>query len=149
MNVCVQNTQTQVIVDKEQAIIQILTGGGQGPPGPPGAAGGTMDLVAGIDLSGHRVVATDANGQLAYSSGLYGVGITQGASMAGDVATIRYGGMMDEPTWTWIPDQPIFQTGAGYLTQTPPSSGFVRQVGVALSATSMKVEFSPAIVLTP
>ena len=54
-------------------------------------------------------------------------------------------GAIDEPSWSFSPG-PVFLGLNGALVQAPPASGFVLQIGTALSATRLVVErFSPII----
>lgn len=66
--------------------------------------------------------------------------------MGGQVTVQTYG-PMEEPSWTWTPDAPIFVGLAGALTQTRPTSGFVLEIATALSATMIFIDPKPPIVL--
>jgi hypothetical protein len=72
------------------------------------------------------------------------------ATIGGDV-TAQDAGIVDEPSWSWIPDAPLFLGVAGALTQTIPTADagavFLVKIGVATSATSIVLEFGPPIVL--
>ena len=121
-----------------------------GPPGPPGGGSGggsSFSGIAGEILSGHRLVEYNASGLLVYSSGFSAVGLTAASALAGAVVEVFPAGALVEPSWNWTPGQPIFQTGLGQLTQVLPVSGFIRQVAIAQSATSIVIDLQPATIL--
>jgi hypothetical protein len=143
---------TEISVDdKTDAIDIIVSDAEQGPPGPAGSAP-VIALIAATDLSGHRVVMASGPGQANYASSdrpsdaLLIVGITTGAASNGSFVAVQTGGELIEPTWSWSPG-PIYCGLNGALTQTAPSSGFIRVVGIAHSPTSILIEFGPTIVL--
>ena len=128
--------------------------GDPGERGLPGPGGGTGDIfyTAGVDLSGHRAVRLSA-GQVVYVSQDKPedlnefLGITTGASLQGDEATVRPYGIMDEPSWNWDVTIPIFLGVNGVLTQTPPTSGFLLIVAKALLPTEIFIDPKTPIVL--
>ncbi len=110
---------------------------------------------AGEALSGHQAVVIDSAG-LAFKAdrstpdNMFRIaGVTQGAAALGMPAQITSLGVLIEPSWSWIPGDPIFLGHAGALTQTPPppGDGFQIVVGPALSATSMFVNPSSPLVI--
>lgn len=132
-------------------IVKVVTPGPPGPPGPPGAGGvQTAALVAARDLSGHRVVvATPAGADYAdptnpdHAGAV--LGITTGAALAGNLATIQAAGEMTEPSWAWTPGQPIYAGAGGQLVSAPPASGWVRVIAVAVTATRLLLVDQPPI----
>jgi hypothetical protein len=113
-----------------------------------------LTLIADGALSGHRVVVPTTSGKAGYADKATPahankiIGITKGA--AADLATVevQYDGEMTEPSWTWTTNLPIYCGASGVLTQVPPSSGFVQQVGVALSPTKMSIGILQSITLS-
>ena len=99
---------------------------------------------AGTALSGHRVVAL-VDGLAAYADPgaaahkLGVIGITPGAVSAGEVVRPVLGGVMDEPSWNWVPRMPVYAGPNGFLTQSPPGTGWLRILGVAQSPTRLLV----------
>lgn len=71
-------------------------------------------------------------------------GITLNAASIGDTILVVRDGIITELTWNWIPDQPIFISTNGVLTQTPPSLP-IRRVGWAMSATQINLDPQPTI----
>lgn len=49
-------------------------------------------------------------------------------------------GEIDNPAWTWTPNDPVYLNGTS-LSQTAPTSGFILQVGIAVSATRIVLGF--------
>ena len=141
---------TTIRVSSETTVVRIS--GSVGPSGPPGSAGATyLTITAGEDLGGHRAVVLSA-GQAVYADNTAAahanrvIGITTGAATSGSGATIQSAGELTGMTGLTV-DAPIYLSTAGTLTQTAPTTGFIQQLGIALSATAMLVEIQPAIIL--
>lgn len=105
-------------------------------------------------LSGHRVVKTTTSGKVGYAdkdtindSSII-LGITQGASVDLATAYVQYDGKMTEPSWSWTMGDQIFCGNSGVLTQTCPTTGFICQVAVPLSPTSILIEIHQPILLS-
>jgi hypothetical protein len=139
--------------------IVVTSSGAQGPPGPPGpgAPGGiplyNIELRAAINLSGHRAIIIDSYGDAIYAdnssileSSVVGI-TTSAASLNTIVYAAANGATIVEPSWSWVPQQPIFLGSTGYLTQTAPTSGIIVQLGLALSTTKMLVDIKMPIAL--
>jgi hypothetical protein len=63
------------------------------------------------------------------------LGLTTGAALAGDQVTVMVAGEIVEPSWSWTPGMPLFVTASGLLSHTPPSTGWVQMVALAVTAT--------------
>ncbi len=119
-----------------------------GPQGPPGEARDLIvsDKLAGEALGGHRGVIVGNDNRLYYAdqSNLAHfnrvLGITTGAAGENDPASVRVGGIMAEPSWAWDLDKFIYLGENGLLTQTPPGSGFLLEMGWPVNPTSMMVD---------
>ena len=122
----------------------------QGPPGPPG--GSTTSRLASVSLSGHRaVISTGAGAAYASADVLEHsrliLGVTTGAAAQGSPVTIQVTDEIEEGSWSWEPG-PVFLGLSGQLVQPAPTGvAFVRQVGVALTATRLLVTPMPPITL--
>ncbi|MFN0028416.1 MAG: hypothetical protein ACKV2O_14740 [Acidimicrobiales bacterium] len=144
--VTVSNPTIELTVGAPGAV-EIVSLGVPGPQGPPGPAGAsTFTAMAAVTVSGHRCVAWRADGQVEYASNTTpahawaAVGITTGAAIAGDLATVHGFGRLDEGSWSWTPLTLIYLGVGGLLTQTPPvAPAFVRVLGHAITPTSMWV----------
>lgn len=120
--------------------------GPKGDTGERGPAGDTPILtgIAGMPLGGHRAIVFNTDGTFIYADQSIPdhaervLGITTGAAEAGAEVTIQTGGELTEPSWTWVLDQPIYLGTNGLLTQAVPTTGFIQQLAIPLSATSIK-----------
>lgn len=122
----------------------IVAPGAQGGAGPPGSAVGEV-VTAAEPLGGNRVVT--ASGFHADSlEARFVLGITTAAIAQGAQGAVRRSGVMVELSWSWTPGAPLFIGPAGILTETPPSDGPVRRLAVALTATSILIDFQPIII---
>jgi hypothetical protein len=98
---------------------------------------------AGTNLSGHRAVkihlgtAVYCDAASASDAGK-AIGITTGAALQGEQATVQIMAQMTEPSWTWT-EGPVYVGAAGGLTQTVTDLAFIQQIGVAGSATSIDI----------
>lgn len=141
VTVDVQDSTAQVIISAER--------GPQGIPGPSGAAT-TLTRIAGESIGGHRVVRTQS-GAAYYATQsdpdqtAAAIGLTANAADAGGELSIVTSGEITESSWNWTPGSPLYLTGQGQLTHTPPPSGPVRQIAVADSATTIIVSIQPEI----
>lgn len=124
-----------------------------GLPGATGAAGGTISVLAADICCGHRVVCCSL-GSIRHAcsnepdhAGSV-IGITKNAANPGEGLVIVTSGIMDEPSWSFTPGA-VFVGLDGSLVQEPPQTGFVQQVGVAVSATRLIVSLGPVINLSP
>jgi hypothetical protein len=110
----------------------------------------TVTLPAAHDLSGHRAVVATATGA-AYAQPDTPehqdavLGITTGAALAGQTATIQAAGEMTEPSWSWTPGLPIFVGPGGLLTQAPPSTGWVQIIALAVAQSRIIITGHQAI----
>lgn len=133
-------------VSKKAAVSQLPAAAPAPAPSPAQAV--TVQVTAGEALGGHRAVALNASGQAVYASAGRVTGVTQGAAAAGAPVIITCLGLLSEPTWTWVPDAPVYVTAAGVLTQAVPTAGTLHIVGTAMSATALYVQPREPIALT-
>jgi hypothetical protein len=54
---------------------------------------------------------------------------------------------MTEPSWDWTPGLPLYVGPDGILVQSPPASGFIREIGLAVSPTSIVIRHMVPITL--
>lgn len=152
-NELVVDGSPDLLVVEEDKQTVLLDVGVQGPPGVPGQPGeASLMLIAGGPIGGHRVVRSLAGvaiyaDQDTVPDAVCVLGVTQGAASAGAPVQVQLMGTMDEPSWAWTPDQPLFVGPTGTLTQTPPATGYRLIVGVALTATKINIGLKMPIVL--
>lgn len=145
-------TVVDITVDVAAETVVIGTAAEQGPRGP---AGGSTSYPAGslTPLSGHKVVKLTADGTLVYADcrsafdALTMIGVITNAVNPGDTVIPVSEGIVTHLGWAWTPNQPIFLGIDGDLTQVLPGTAvFVKRLGLALSSTSIALNFtSPAI----
>lgn len=118
--------------------------GDKGDKGDPGALS-SYTYTAGEALGGHRVTVIDNN--LAYyadSSNLSHInkplGISSNASAEGEEINIVFFGEMEESSWNWDINKPIWIGLNGLLTQIVPVSGFSCIIAKPITATKIFVK---------
>lgn len=111
-------------------------------------------LTAGENLSGHRIfrVGSDSkayyadSANIAHAAGTFGM--TLDAALSGAAVRVAYDGMeITEGSWSWTPGILLYLNGSGIVSATPPSSGFSKSIGKALTATTVRLQLGEAIVL--
>lgn len=103
-------------------------------------------------IGGHIVVYQTAGGVAIASSDSTShanriLGITNSAVSLGANVPVTLSGELTEPTWTFTEGLPVYLSVNGTLTQTPPTSGFILQMGVAVSPTKISVSIKLPIIL--
>ena len=96
-------------------------------------------------ISGQRVVWLDGGAaryvdQTNADQVAAAAGITDHAAAEGDGVRIVTSGPIAHDGWTWTPNQPLYVTGTGQLSHTPPATGAVRQIAVAETATQILIQ---------
>jgi hypothetical protein len=128
----------------------------QGPPGPMGLPGSSVhQRVAVRPLGGHRlVIAVGEQGADYADAGdvtHFGrvIGMTTGAVAASDVVSVQASGAIDEPSWSWMPDQDVWLGANGMPTQTPPSNidAVAQRIGFALTPTRLWVDLADPLLI--
>lgn len=139
--------------------VVVLPGQTQGidPPPPPDTDQGNAlysnAYPAGASLSALRVARLNADGELDYASSavqahaftVLGL-LTSAITTEESARVLQEGGFADE-SWTWTLGTPIWLGVDGVLTQTPPESGFLLQVAIPKTATSIEFEIQEPVML--
>ena len=127
--------------------------GPTGPTGPQGLSGASAPIVytAGETLGGHRgVILSNSTAIYADSTILAHadklIGINTDATLLGDIAYIRTSGELEGFTGLTINSKVYLQSN-GVLTSTIPTTGFIQQVGIALTSTKILINIQPSIVI--
>ena len=122
---------------------QIVKVASAGLRGPAGADTRSFTAVAGESLGGHRAVYID-NNEAFYASAsdtaIPGqvVGVTTQAAVTGGNVDIRFAGTLDESSWSFAPG-PVYVGQDGVLVQTRPTTGWVLNIGVAVTPTRLLI----------
>lgn len=149
--VIVQTLANQVVVSPTTNVIEVRSPGIQGPPGP---ASEQITRTAASNVGGHRIVVSDASGQVSHASNTNAahlqkvLGISLNAASAGDPVSVLRAGAATMVGWNWNVSLPLYLAEDGLITQTPPSSGFSLIVGFAETPTSVIVRFREPIILS-
>lgn len=109
--------------------------------------------MAGGALSGHMIVTRNSSGDLVYASNNDPANLnaplwmTVNAGLVSESVQVLMFGEFQEPSWTWIPGEPIYLGINGVMTQVVPvtPSIFLAQVGYATGTTSIYFDQYPAI----
>lgn len=126
-----------------------------GPPGPPGPSGGTaVEKVAVVALGGHRIVRSSGVDGVTYADsrtaiGDNVIGMTLGAAAVGAPVNVLNNAPVEEPSWNWFPDMPLYLGHDGLITQVPDvgADDFTLCVGFALSPTTAMIRVETPIYL--
>lgn len=134
----------KVIVRQPTTVITSI--GLPGMQGQQGESGGTIQLIAGINLGGNRVVT--GNSTYADNTELStigrAIGVTQGAAVAGDPVGVVLLGELDGFFGLTV-NEPVYLSVSGTTTQTLPTSGYIQRIGVAISTTKILLNLSDPI----
>lgn len=100
-NVVVSNDTSNIVRYIQETHTPVAIGI-QGPQGIPGASDNFIYLVAAENLGGSRAISASASGAIyASTSSINILGISAGATSAGQVAQIQISGIITEPSWSW------------------------------------------------
>lgn len=136
-------------------VVEVGVVGQQGPPGPAAPDGGSaMSVTADQPIGGHRVVRLEAGNpryadctQVLHANTV--LGVTTGAASVGGALNVVRSGEVDEPSWAWTPNLPVYLGEGGVLTQAPPEgAAFYLIVGFPVATTKLFVSIREPIVLT-
>jgi hypothetical protein len=123
-----------------------------GPPGPPGADSGGVTITAAAGLTTGTVVALTPAGAMPADPTNPGhawaaAAVTTSSAVMGETLTAITTGRVTEQAWTWAPNAPVYCGAGGQLTQTSPTSGWLRIIGHAENPTTIFVQIHQPITL--
>lgn len=107
-----------------------------------------VEVVAAEDIPAFTVVRSDgyrANSNHP-SSRLKVIGITMTEIQAGFAGIAIFSGRIRNSSWSWLPHQPIYLNGV-VLSQVPPTTGYLLQIGKAITNIDVIIQFSTPILL--
>ena len=105
-------------------------------------------------ISGFKVIRVDSSGFAKYASNDdithndKVIGVSTQSITDNTPVLVRTEGFMDDAGWTFTPGDPIYVGLNGSITQTVPSSGFILNLGQALTATRILINIKTSIILT-
>lgn len=135
------------------ATAQNITVAQMGVPGPRGQAGdSSFSVNAQSNVIAGSVVTIDPSGiynpNLAVPADVTAIiGIASTSANAGNPVTVMTAGQITESGWAWSQGPIYCAATGGALTQTPPATGALVQVAIAISPTTIAVGIQPAIFL--
>jgi len=139
-----------VIQSVEKASSTVVTSGIQGPPGISGAsatisytAGATLSGGVGVVLEGSTAIAASST-NLSHAGKLSGV--TTGSALLGSLAIIQTSGELDGFFGLTI-NSKVYLQANGTISSVVPTSGFIQQVGIALTSTKILINIQPPLVI--
>lgn len=132
------------VLPTEPMVIDFVAGSIKGDKGEPG--GYTITKIANGSLAGHRVVVLNSDNTVSYASSDNAdnadnvLGITAHAATSGAEIVIQLRDIMEEATWDWTPQNPVFLGLDGLLTQNEEMVGlFTLIMGTALTSTKILI----------
>lgn len=128
----------------------VITSGIQGPPGPSGASA-TISYIAGSNLSGGMCIVLEnstaisaSNTNLTHAGKI--IGITTGSALSGNPAIIQAVGEL-EGFYGLTVNSKVYLQSNGTISSIIPTTGFIQQVGIALTSTKILINLQPSLVI--
>jgi hypothetical protein len=150
----VTNSDTSNVVSENNITDTVVSSGGsQGPQGIQGNAFTYEMMMSGSIMSGHRMVTVNTNGKLIYADSTVPshasrvIGIIISSVVVDELTQVYITGSVEEPSWTWDINEPIYLSTNGQLTQTPPLTGFLLIVGFPITSTKIFIDLVTPIIL--
>lgn len=126
----------------QAAVQRIQTIAAGGAAGPAYVAEGAVSALHAVALS-----ATPGRLRLLNAADRCVYGVSTSSAQAGVAVSVQSTGELADASWNWTPGQVVFAYTGGTLSQTPPVSGLLRAIGVALSPTRLLIQIAPSIAL--
>ncbi len=138
-----------VLVEKKIPVV--VTVGIQGPAGP---ATSSLEKTAGEILGAHRALIIDYDDKAYYASNDNPghvhkvIGISTNAAELDEAINIITTGELEDVSFNFQENKPIYVGVDGALTQSVPEDGFMQQIATAITATKIFVQLKQVIQLT-
>lgn len=111
----------------------------------------TFERNAAIVLSGHRLVAYNASGNIVYADHVNEpdvIGISLNAAAIGQPVSIALNNSeVEHAGWSWTPQHGVFLGANGTIVQTPVANGYSVRVGEAITPTKIFLHIENSIEL--
>jgi len=110
-------------------------------------------IQAGQALSAYKAIAPDGSGSFIYADkdtpghAFIVYGLTKQAINEGSAGIAQTYGAVENDSWAWEDEKPIFLGNEGELTQTPPVSGFSLVVAYPITTTRAFIDIGFSIML--
>ncbi len=141
--------QYNIVFNEEETSppFTVSVGTGFNVTGSSSTVSGTLNvkITAARVLNAFRAVGYDGEFSLPTEASLSTyAGVTRVSASTGETINVVRSGLITENSWTWTPNQPIFISDQGVLTQTLPV-GAIRRIGWAISPTQLNLDPYPII----
>lgn len=141
---------SSVDVIQSTGVVEVVSGA-QGPPGERGEPGATdaIVLAAAQALVARRAIKAVAGAGADYAScatpgdAYLLAGVSDTSAPSGGLISVQLVGEMHDPAWSWTVGRPIYCGVSGQLTQAEPTSGWVRQIAVAVATDRILIHAQP------
>ncbi|MBW4660937.1 MAG: hypothetical protein KME15_19860 [Drouetiella hepatica Uher 2000/2452] len=153
-------TQTIAAIDQTTVLkpiveTQTVQAGIQGQAGRNGSDSTATPIIysTATALSALRVLRLNELEQLEYAScddpteAFNIAGFLSIAVGSGVLATVDQRGIFSDSSWSWTPKRPLYLGLNGFLTETPPQSGFLIQLATTITAQKITFEIQDATLL--
>ena len=141
------------VITTEVPVVELVTGGEQGPPGPsgpPGSAGAVIETRrAGVVISANTVVYERdgviyplSHDDAANVFAVLGLAVTSGQQ--GAEIAVQRGARVTDSAWSWTFGR-VYLGQGGALTQSPPTTGHQVLIGFAASPDSINLSIQDPI----
>lgn len=145
----VETTGEIVLVDTD--VIEYIEVGMQGPVGPVGPSTGSFIMVTGEAIGGHRGVYPSLGVCYYADSSITNqadklIGVSTEAVDIGEFLNIQSAGELTGFSGL-TSGAAVYLQANGILSSVIPTSGFIQQVGVALTATTLLINIQSPIII--
>lgn len=106
--------------------------------------------LAAENLSALRLVRVNSSNQVVYADNTTNskvIGLTITSSNTGDYVSVLLDGKISDPSWNWDITKKLFLGENGFITQTPPTNGFLIDVGSVITPTDIYIDIQEALQL--
>ena len=115
------------------------------------SAVGIITKIAGQVLSANKAIVLNSAGKVIFADKdnidhffkVYGV--TRNSAILDETVEITTYGEHENNTWSWELDKAIYLSTGGELTQAPPTTGFIIQIGFPVTATTVFVNIKSSL----
>ncbi|MBK9497428.1 MAG: hypothetical protein IPO08_23480, partial [Xanthomonadales bacterium] len=118
-----------------------------------GAPAGGVSAIAAENISAYMAIAMNSAGKMVRASSANishenaVFGVATNSTVTGAAVSYQSSGLVTNAAWSFVAGSPVFLGVDGELTQAEPTTGFSKVMGDAVSAKSLLVNMSEAVIL--
>lgn len=150
---------SQELLEVGSASHELLEVAEQGPPGPRGpigpSGGNAVTATAAVNLGGHRIVLLNSDGEADYARAdelthaSIVLGMTSHAAAEGTSVDVVRIGELEEVSWDWTLNQPVYLGLDGVPVQSLPyNATFSLVIGFPITPTRLFLSIREPIILS-